>query len=247
MKILYIFPHPDDESFGPGPVIARQVREGHAVHLLTLTRGGATQQRHKHGYSIEKMGDVRRAEMQDVARVLGLAELTVLDLPDSGLKELDPREIEAAVAAAIRRVQPAVAVTYPAHGISGFPDHLVAHAVVKRVFLELRDDGAAYLRRLAFFTLPPSIAAETQSVHRLKSSTEAEIDCIMEVKPQDIEKGQAALDCYPTYQEMIEAAGVRRILDKPAHFEIFQEDHTPPLADLVQGLSGDGAQVRGDI
>ena len=240
MKILYIFPHPDDESFGPGPVIARQVREGHAVHLLTLTRGGATQQRHKHGYSIEKMGDVRHAEMQDVARVLGLAEMTVLDFPDSGLKELDPRDIEATVALAIQRVQPAVVVTYPAHGISGFPDHLITHAVVKRVFLELRDDGAAYPRRLAFFTLPPSIAAETQSVHHLNSTTEAEIDCIMVVEQQDVGKGQAALDCYRTYQERVEASGVRRILDKPAHFEIFQEDHTPPLADLVQGLSGDG-------
>ena len=45
MTLLYVFPHPDDESFGPGPALARQVREGHAVHLLTLTKGGATKVR----------------------------------------------------------------------------------------------------------------------------------------------------------------------------------------------------------
>ncbi|MEM8600085.1 MAG: PIG-L family deacetylase, partial [Bacteroidota bacterium] len=38
MTLLYVFPHPDDESFCPGPAMARQAREGHAVHLLTLTR-----------------------------------------------------------------------------------------------------------------------------------------------------------------------------------------------------------------
>ena len=37
----------------------KQRREGHEVYLLTLTRGGATKQRHKYGYSIEEMGRIR--------------------------------------------------------------------------------------------------------------------------------------------------------------------------------------------
>jgi LmbE family N-acetylglucosaminyl deacetylase len=37
MKILYIFPPPDDESFGPAPAIAAQIRNGNKVYLLTLT------------------------------------------------------------------------------------------------------------------------------------------------------------------------------------------------------------------
>lgn len=94
MKILYIFPHPDDESFGPARAISSQVRAEHEVYLLTLTRGGATKERFKYGYSIEEMGEVRFNEMNEVAKVLGLTEMIVLDFPDSGLKELDPREIE---------------------------------------------------------------------------------------------------------------------------------------------------------
>jgi len=72
MKILYIYPHPDDESFGPGHVMHYQVRQGHEVYLLTLTKGGATRQRHKYGYSIAEMGEVRYQEMIKVAKALRL-------------------------------------------------------------------------------------------------------------------------------------------------------------------------------
>jgi LmbE family N-acetylglucosaminyl deacetylase len=40
MDILYVYPHPDDESFGPALAIARQVREGHRVFLLTSHGAG---------------------------------------------------------------------------------------------------------------------------------------------------------------------------------------------------------------
>jgi hypothetical protein len=42
MKILYIFPHPGDESFGPAGAIHSQVNGGHEMHRLILTRGGVS-------------------------------------------------------------------------------------------------------------------------------------------------------------------------------------------------------------
>src|SRR5699024_12152135 len=125
MKILYIFPHPDDESFGPAPAISAQLRKGHEVHLLTLTRGEATKQRHRLGISKEEMGAIRFNEMQQVKQVLGLSSMTVLDLPDNNLKELNPIKIEEAVKKYINIIKPAVVVTYAVHGVSGFEDHLV--------------------------------------------------------------------------------------------------------------------------
>ena len=134
MRILYIFPHPDDESFGPAHAMYKQVREGHEVYLLTLTKGGATKKRHDFGYSIEEMGNVRYNEMKKVEAVLKLKGMTVLNLPDSGLKLLDPRIIEDIIKDEILRLGPDVVVTYAVHGISGFHDHLITHAVVKRSF-----------------------------------------------------------------------------------------------------------------
>ena len=236
MRILYVFPHPDDESFGPARAIAAQVRGEHSVFLLTLTRGGATKLRHALGYSIDQMGDVRYEEMQCVAGVLGLTDLTVHDLPDGGLKELDPREIEDTVRRHVEKVRPTVVVTYPVHGISGFHDHLATHAVVKRVFLELRDSGAEYLKRLAFVTLTEEQAAIASGVHRLSGSSPDEIDCLTRATDEDMNAFRRALDCYITYRKMIEETGVRDSLDPLCAFEVFGEDHDPPLDDLTSGL-----------
>jgi LmbE family N-acetylglucosaminyl deacetylase len=235
MRILYVFAHPDDESFGPARVISKQRREGHEVYLLTLTRGGATRQRHKFGYSVEEMGEVRYKEMLDVAKTLDLTGITVLDLPDSGLSEMDPREIEAAIAEHIEAVQPQVVVTYAVHGISGFFDHLVNHAVVKRVFVELRE-RVSYLKRLAFFTFSEEDAAEFDYFDLTGSKPEA-IDVVVSVDEVDIEANRRALDCYVTYKETIEQSRIKEALTPQAAFEIYQEAHDPPLESLFDGLT----------
>lgn len=237
MKYLYIFPHPDDESFGPAAAMFQQQAQGHQIHLLTLTRGGATQQRHKLGLSVEEMGEVRYREMLAVEKVLGLSSMTVLNLPDSGLKEMDPRQIENSIRKHIERLQPDILVSYPVHGISGFHDHLVMHAVIKRLYLQMRDEGAHYLQRLAFFTVPDKEGPAVESKGlRLKQSSRAEIDCVLQLRPQDQEAMKNALDCYVTYQEVIEKIGVLELIGDKVHFEIFEEEHEPPLQDLAQAL-----------
>lgn len=234
MTILYIFPHPDDESFGPAPVIARQKREGHRVYLLTLTRGGATKQRHQYGYSVEVMGNVRFREMQNVAQVLNLDGMEVLDLPDGGLKEMDPLGLEEIIRQHVLRVQPDVLVSYAVHGISGHPDHLVAHAVVKRVFCQLRHLKEACPRRLALFTL--SEAQATRSSQPLRFSEDAAIDCAIPISEEDLERGAEALACYTTYAEVIEAHRPLDQLGARVHFELFGEEPDPLLEDLFDAL-----------
>ena len=235
MKILYIYPHPDDESFGPARAMYKQRRQGHDVYLFTLTKGGATKQRFKYGYSIEAMGEVRYQEMLCVAKTLDLSGMTVLDLPDSGLKEMDPREIEEVIRVEIERLQPQVVVTYAVHGISGFHDHLVCHAVVKRVFVELQGK-TPWLKRLAFHTVTAELA-EKSPHFRLSSSSAEEIDCVFQVDPVDIEKNLEALDCYVTFQETIEKSGVKDLVrTTDIAFELYRENYDPPLVDLFAGI-----------
>lgn len=234
MRVLYIFPHPDDESFGPAPAIASQVRLGHEVFLLTYTRGGATRVRHKYGYSVDRMGDVRYAEMLDVAKTLNLTGMQVMDLPDSGLKEMDPIELEHITEGHVRAVNPDVLVTYAVHGISGFHDHLVTHAVVKRVFCKLRKEWDQAPRRLALFTLTETTMEEGK--FKLHTSSVDEIDCAIPVQAEDIGKAADALDCYRTYQEVIRDAKVLERTGDTIYFEFFQENYNPHVTSLFHEL-----------
>lgn len=237
MKILYVFPHPDDESFGPAPAIAAQRRKGHEVFLCTLTKGEATKQRFRLGVSKEEMGKIRYKEMQCVKKMLGLNGMRVFDLPDSGLKELDPLRMEEIIREQIELIEPDVLVTYAVHGISGFEDHLVTHAVVKNVYCDMKREGSKYPRRLAFFT--HYAEEEGQGKFDLSSSDKEEIDCWVEANDGDYQKFLDALDCYETYQEVIEDSNVKEEVGKRVPFEIFRENFDPPLSDLGEWLEGE--------
>jgi LmbE family N-acetylglucosaminyl deacetylase len=237
MRILYVFPHPDDESFGPAAAMHQQLRLGQEVHLLTLTKGGATKERHKFNYSVEEMGEVRHKEMVEVEKTLNLTSFKILDLPDSGLKQLDPREIAQPIQAHIEQLRPDVVVSYPVHGISGFHDHLITHAVVKRLYLDMKDKGADYLKRLAFFTLPDSEGPKVAAMDfTLKKSAEDDIDVEVELAKEDIEAMKRALTCYKTYQDKIEELGVVELIGDKVYYEIFGEEYSPRLTALTQGL-----------
>ncbi len=234
MKILYIFPHPDDESFGPAPAISAQLRKGNEVYLLTLTKGEATKQRFRLGLNKNEMGEVRFKEMLCVEKALGLTGMKVLDLPDGEFKRMNPIEIENVVEKEIHQLKPDIVVTYAVHGISGFHDHLVCHAVVKRVYCKLKDEGLAYPRRLALFTRSGEVIKDGK--FRLEASDENEIGVVEACNEKDMEKFRTALDCYETYQQVIEASKVKEVTDNKVPFELFGEDHDKTFDTVTGGL-----------
>lgn len=235
-RYLYVFPHPDDESFGPALAISKQRREGHEVHLLTLTKGGATKQRHELGLTVAEMGEVRAREMECVREVLDLSSFELHDLPDGALANHDPIEIEQIVEDSIRKVRPHVLVTYAVHGVSGFPDHLVTHAVVKRVFSAIRRENAApELARLALFTVLPSDQPDTK--FELKTTDPSEIGALISVGEDDLESARQSLACYVTYRSVIDEARPLDRVGMNVPFELFGERFDPPLDALHDSLS----------
>ncbi len=85
--------------------------------------------------------------------------------------------------------------------------------------------------RSEFGTITEAQAAASPHF-RLSGSTESEIDCIVRVSEDDLERTRRALDCYVTFQETIERSGIRDHLAPEQFFEIFGESHDPPLDDL---------------
>lgn len=210
----------------------QQLCDGHEVHILTLTHGGATQERHKLGLSVEEMGKIRVAEMNEVKKVLQPTSWEIWDLEDGGLTHMDPTLLEILVREHVLKTKPDVLITYPQHGISGHFDHLVIHAVVKRIFcdLRMRENGP---KRLAFFTLPETDGPKNPNT---KHSDTLSIDCVVPLNPANIEMLKATLDCYKSYKEIVVEYKVVEHVGNSVSFEIWDENHTPPITALEQGL-----------
>ena len=138
-KLLAIYAHPDDESFGSGGMLAKYAAEGASVGLVCATNGEMGEISDPDLASSDTLGDVRIAELKCAAEALGVTELVLLGYRDSGMAETadneDPRafanapddEIVARLVGIIRRVRPDVVVTFDPTGGYGHPDHVAVH------------------------------------------------------------------------------------------------------------------------
>jgi LmbE family N-acetylglucosaminyl deacetylase len=124
--ILFVFAHPDDESFGSAGTIARYVAQGMPVDLLCFTAGqvGAMPDPID---TPEKLGLLRSYELRAACRVLGVRQLTLLDYVDGQLDKADTGELAQHVAAQIERSAPDAIVAFGPQGITRHGDHIAAH------------------------------------------------------------------------------------------------------------------------
>src|SRR5215216_7504331 len=125
LKLLAVFPHPDDETLGLGSTFARYSAEGVQTYLVCATRG-------ERGWfesegpdpGFEGVARIREAELRCAAENLGLDEVCFLEYIDGDVDQADPKEIIAKIAAQIRRIRPQVVVTFSPDGVYGHPDHI---------------------------------------------------------------------------------------------------------------------------
>ena len=238
MKIMYIFPHPDDESFGPAGAISKQIEEGHEVILLTLTQGGATKVRHQLGLSIQQMGDVRVQEMQAVKTSLGLSEMTILDYADGELSKVNPLALEQELTKWIAHYQPTVVVTYPVHGGSGHHDHIALHHSIKRLFYT-KPEVLSTWKRLAYFTVKDTDKPMflEGGIPRVTWTKEKDISVAVTLEKRHIEAMKNALLCYKTYQEMVQTTNVIERIGSTTYFELEDEKHNTMLNSITAVLA----------
>jgi LmbE family N-acetylglucosaminyl deacetylase len=125
LKLLAIFPHPDDETLGLGGTLAKYSSEGIETYLVCATRG-------ERGWfdsegpnpGLEGVGAIREGELHCAAGHLGLREVSFLGYLDGDVDQAQPREIIAKLASHIRRIKPQVIVTFSPDGSYGHPDHI---------------------------------------------------------------------------------------------------------------------------
>src|SRR5215213_3243426 len=125
LKLLAVFPHPDDETLGMGSTLARYSAEGVETYLLCATHG-------ERGWfdsegpnpGLEGVAQLREAELRCASEHLGLHEVSFLDYIDGDLDQAKPEEIVGKIVSHVRRVKPHIVVTFGPDGVYGHPDHI---------------------------------------------------------------------------------------------------------------------------
>jgi LmbE family N-acetylglucosaminyl deacetylase len=126
LRLLAVFPHPDDETLGLGGTLAKYSAEGVETYLVCATRG-------ERGWfdsegpdpGLEAVGHIREAELRCAAEQLGLREVSFLNNTiDGDVDKANPNEIIGSIVTHIRRIKPQVIVTFPPDGAYGHPDHI---------------------------------------------------------------------------------------------------------------------------
>ena len=153
--LLTVHAHPDDESSKGAGSVARYHAEGIRTVLVTCTGGEAgdilNPAMDRPGVR-ENLPEIRRAELDAAAAIIGYDEVVFLGYRDSGMPDTpanaDPRSFAQApfdeavgrMVAIMRRTRPQVVVTYP-EDQSGYPhpDHLRAHEVTTAAFAAAGD------------------------------------------------------------------------------------------------------------
>jgi mycothiol S-conjugate amidase len=159
---MFVHAHPDDESSKGAATMARYVKEGHRISVVTCTDGGAgdilNPAMDKPGVK-ERMVEIRREELAEALDILGVTDHWWLDYPDSGFVDgfegdgtlLPPdcfynAPMDEAVERLVRIVRaerPEVLVTYPEGGGYPHPDHIRCHDITVAAF-DAAADPARY-------------------------------------------------------------------------------------------------------
>src|SRR5690625_866659 len=99
-RMLCVVAHPDDMEYGASAAVAEWTARGIEVAYLLLTAGEAGIR----DMDPAEVAPMRAEEQRKACDIVGVEQLTILDLPD-GLLEANPRT-RAAIAREIRRFKP---------------------------------------------------------------------------------------------------------------------------------------------
>jgi bacillithiol biosynthesis deacetylase BshB1 len=118
LDVLAIGPHRDDVELTCGGTLAKLHRQGRRTGILDLTAGEM---------GTRGSAEIRAAEAQSAADVLGVDVRENLELPDAGITNTP--ETRALLALVLRRLKPAVVIAPAPRG--RHPDHRVASQLIR--------------------------------------------------------------------------------------------------------------------
>jgi LmbE family N-acetylglucosaminyl deacetylase len=165
--VMTVFPHPDDESFAAGGVMALYFRDpGVRTVSLCLTKGGKSEAMKKAGLPQERETAIREHEYWAATAILGIDRAMIWDYGDQELAQAPAGEVKGRIVEAMKENAADVVITYGPEGITGHVDHLFCSQVVR----EAAKEGG--VKRL-FMVSAPVLLARLMIGQRVLTPTHA--------------------------------------------------------------------------
>jgi LmbE family N-acetylglucosaminyl deacetylase len=192
-RLLAVWAHPDDESFGPVGTLRLARDVGWQTAIICATRGAAGQLGDLALGDQQTVGDLREAELRCACKQIGVDQLYLWHHPDGGLRNVPPATLSNDVLVVMRHWQPTIVITFGPDGITGHPDHIAVSTATTAAFHRLRSELDAHEpQRLYYVTVPP----EQRIEHRMgKAPAPGPSTAVLDVSAYaDVKR--AALRCH---------------------------------------------------
>jgi LmbE family N-acetylglucosaminyl deacetylase len=236
-RVLAVFAHPDDETYGPGGTLAKLAAEGADVHLITLTRGESATMGESPLYGPELLADIRVKELECACRALGITNHETFGFPDKALEGVPREELAVPIVEALDGFHPHLVITFHPEGISGHTDHRTVSGIVTDLIRATYQAGGSpdtgpsepdppLNPRLAYYVVPDSVGAKVKW-RRLFTVPDDLVTHVLEVRDYFAAK-IAAAECHKTQRYMLERlSGISGGLSEMWRYEYFIVDGHP--------------------
>lgn len=232
MKVMFIFAHPDDESFSSAGTISKLTKQGVDVRLVTATRGEEGQFGIPPVATKENIGEVREKELLCAAGILGISKVYFLPFHDSSLNKLPKGKISRKITPILKKEQPDVVITFNEEGGSLHPDHVQINKSATEAFLDYMKDAKKHVR-LYYSSMPRSFVEElkkkglTYNIYgEIKGTKDSLISTVIDIS-ETIKDKINALKCHRTqnkdWQRYLKRLEKTKI--KKEYFRLIKENY----------------------
>lgn len=188
MKVIFIFAHPDDETFSSGGTIAKLTKENILVKLITATKGEKGEVGNPPLCKKEELGKIREQELKSAAKILGISEIFFLGFIDGILENTSPKKLEKEVLKILESEKPDIVVTFDKSGISNHPDHRTISKIATSAFNKYKKLIEKHVK-LYYTTIPKSYIKKykkegliNQSFGKITGTADKQITSVVDIK-----------------------------------------------------------------
>jgi LmbE family N-acetylglucosaminyl deacetylase len=230
-RLLAVFPHPDDESYGPAGTLARAGAERDtAVVVFCMTRGEASSIGKERGISPDEVAELRHERLMRVADHLKLDAMLIGEEPDGKMAYRPLDHMSASIFAVLEAFRPQVVIAHDPRGVNAHPDHIATHWALRHALLR------ASRTRVAMMAYPEELA-DALKPRLLFATPESEIDAVVHLSDAEIEAKEACLRAHDALITLRDDADPSLLRRPPVErYDFLGEDFDPPLDDLFAEL-----------